>query len=106
MGIFQKLKLHARETVDFLDIYTFSQATLAISAVAAQTAALDEGIYDVWCNEAEVFVRIDATATGVTTGNGYPIKIGNVLSFQIRPNHRIGAILASGSGTLRYHRVA
>lgn len=89
---------------DFLDLEERAAATLAVSAAAAQTATLDEGIYDIWCT-VDVYIRIAPVATGVTVANGYLIRAGNSVPVLVRAGSRIGAI-AAGAGTLSYHMVA
>ena len=92
---------------DSVAIAGYSQATLSVSNVAAQTgAALDPGLYDVWCNEADVYIKLAATANDVTTSTGYVVKAGNVTTLEVNASgYKLGGILAAGSGTLCYHRI-
>ena len=90
-------------TKDCIDIDGFEQRTLAVSAVAAETPVLQEGVYDVWCS-VDVFIRVGIVATGVTTANGYKITAGNVVAVKVPDGRKLGAI-AGGAGTLSFHRV-
>lgn len=89
------------------DIYTRQQATLAVSGTAAQTATtLPPGVVDVWCNEADVFIKMGEIANDVTINTGYLIKQGNVVAIAVPTGAlKLGAITAGASGTLRYHPV-
>jgi len=85
------------------DIFNSAAGTLAVSAVAAQTAVLPEGQYHVWCS-VECFIKVGATANDVTAANGYIVRADTTVAVPVRPGHRIGAI-AGGAGTLSYHKV-
>lgn len=76
--------------------------TMAVSAVAASTGALQRGIYDVNC-DVDVFIMIGTNVAGVTTANGYKIFAGVTVPFAVDDGRSIGAI-AGGAGTLRYHK--
>lgn len=89
---------------DVIDIAGRAQATLSVSGTAAQTAALAQGVYDVWCS-AEVFIKVGETANDVTTSTGYVIRSGNVVPVWVPANNKLGAITAGGAATLCYHRV-
>jgi hypothetical protein len=89
---------------DYADLFQFTRTDLAISAVAAQTAALVEGRYDVW-SDVDCFIKIHTTANDVTTGNGYLLRANNTVTIAVREDHRVGAITTSASGTLSLHRV-
>lgn len=92
---------------DSLDLENGAATTLALSTSAAQTAALSEGIYDVWCTTAaDMFISVGPTATGVTTANGYLVRSGTTARVRVREGSKIGAIVASGTPTLAYHKVA
>lgn len=83
----------------------FSQATLSVSSTAAQTAALDAGVYDVWCDDCDVYLKIAATANAVTTSTGYKLATGSMVSLYVPSGgYKLGGITAGVSGTLRYHR--
>jgi hypothetical protein len=94
----------ALEVQDFLDIFGHEQQELALTSAAAQTAPLADGIYDLWIDSGRTYLRIAEDASGVTVLNGYPLFAGNVVTFYVRKDHRIGAILSTGSNTLRYHK--
>lgn len=94
-------------------------AQLAVSAVGAQTAPLEKGTYDVWC-DVDVWVKVAryfdlatppvAAATpnraqDVTTLTGYKIFAGNTISLDLNNERCIGAI-AGGAGTLNFIRIA
>ncbi len=83
-----------------------SQAQLSVSGTAAQTSAITDGggMYDVWA-DIDVYVKVAPTANDVTTSTGYLIRANNTVPVLVGDGDRIGAI-ASGSGTLRYHRVS
>lgn len=90
---------------DVVDLYNRTQATLALSTTADDTAALAEGTYDVWC-DAECFLSVAPTdATGVTTANGYILQANTVITLYVRQDHKIGGIVASGTATLSYHKI-
>lgn len=78
-------------------------ADLAVSAVAAQTAALDGGIYDIWC-DVNVWLKIDTVANDVTTSTGYLLRANTTVPFAVSDGEKIGAI-AGAAGTLSAHRV-
>lgn len=90
-------------TEEYVDIKGRSQATLAISSVAAQTTAPGTGIYDVWA-DADCFVKVNPAANDVTTANGYPLFAGNVVPFFLRSDDKIGAITTGASSNLHYHQ--
>lgn len=86
------------------DIFGSAAGTLAVSASAAQTAVLPEGVYHVWCT-VECFIKVGTTASDVTAANGYIVRLNETRAVTVRPTHRIGAI-AAGAGTLSYHKVS
>ena len=87
-----------------LALYGRSAATLSVSAVAAQTAPLEAGVYDVW-STVETFISVGpAASTGVTAANGYIIRANTIARVFVRTGDRIGAI-AGGAGTLTYHQI-
>lgn len=81
-----------------------SRGSLAISATVAQTDVLAEGIYDLW-SDIDCYIKIASTANDVTTGNGYLLRANNTVAFDVRSGEKIGGIVASGTGTLSFHRV-
>ena len=80
-----------------------SAVTLAVSAAAAQTAALNQGVYDVWCT-VDAYVKVATIANDVTAANGYLIRVGYTVPLVVGDTDKIGAI-AGSAGTLSYHRV-
>jgi hypothetical protein len=80
------------------------QQSFSISTVAAQSNPLEQGYYDVW-STLDCYLRVDETATGVTTSNGYILYGGNVITLFIDDMRSIGAITASGVGVLSFHKV-
>lgn len=94
---------HGVPVTEYVDLEGRVAATLAVSAVAAQTAVLDEGVYDIWCT-VDAYVKVATTANDVTTANGYLIRANNTVPVLVRTGSRIGAI-AGGAGTLSYHMV-
>lgn len=89
---------------DAVDIYGYARVDVSTSTTAAQSAALEEGIYDIWAG-VDTYIKVHTTANDVTTSNGYLLRANNTMPIYVRGNHKIGGILASGTGTLSYHRV-
>lgn len=88
------------------DIQGGAAVTLALSTSAAQTAALAEGIYDIWCTTAaDMLIKVATTANDVTAANGYLVRSGTTFRCRIRTGSKIGAIVGSGTPTLAYHKV-
>lgn len=92
---------------------------LGVSAVGAQTVALEKGTYDLWC-DVDVWVKVArffdyATppaaavspnrAQDVTTTSGYKIFANTHVQVDVNNERCIGAI-AGGAGTLNYCRIA
>lgn len=97
---------HGEKVFDPVDPEGNAQARLALTVAAAQTSALNEGVYDVWCT-VDCYIKVDpvdATAS-LTTLTGYLIKAGNVVPVVIRQGSMLGGIVGAGTGTLSYHRV-
>lgn len=92
----------AQQVADVVALENFAAVTLAVSGVAAQTAALTLGVYDVWCT-VDVYVKVHTTANDVTVANGYLIRAGTTIPLRVLEGRKIGAI-AGGAGTLSYHR--
>lgn len=92
---------------DAARIYAASRVDLSVSATAAQTETLPNGIYDIWC-DVDVWLKIAPTANDVTSAAGvnagYLLKANNAVPFDVRAGDKIGAV-AGGAGTLSYHRV-
>lgn len=97
----------AAHVADAVSLVGNAQATLSVTSTAAQTAAaLDPGLYDVWCDETDVYLKLAATANDVTTSTGYKLALGNIVTMEVPPgSYKLGGITAGTSGTLRYHRV-
>lgn len=89
--------------IDALRIQGFSKTTLAVSAVAAQTAALERGLFDVWV-DADTHIKVGPVADDVTVATGYKLFAGNTITLVIGAGDKIGAI-AAGATNLHYHRV-
>lgn len=89
--------------IEALRLQGFSQTTLAVSAVAAQTAALERGLFDVWV-DADTHIKVGPIADDVTTSTGYKVYAGNTITLAIGAGDKIGAI-AAGATSLHYHRV-
>lgn len=80
--------------------------SLAVSNIGAQTAALDGGLYDIWC-DVDVFLKVATTASDVTTSTGYLLRANNTVPLLIPQDlEKIGAITSAATGTLRYHKVS
>lgn len=94
---------HSEQAIGYVDIEGNAQATLAISAAAAQTAALVEGIYAVWATVA-CYVKVADSANDVTTATGYIVRADTTVFVFVRNGKKLGAI-AGGAGTLSYQRV-
>lgn len=93
------------DTCEVVDVHASDAAALSIGTSAAQTTAIaGAGVYDL-LSDTECFVRIDpSTGLSVTTGNGYRLLAGNAVPFRVAVGDKIAAIMASGSGSLRYQR--
>ena len=92
-------------TTEILGLEGFARVTdLSISAVAAQTAALDMGAYDIWTTT-DCYIKVSTTATGVTTSNGYLLRSGNTITIAVGSQEKVGAITSAAAGTLSMHRV-
>lgn len=101
----QKSTGGAAHVSDAISISGFVRGTdLALTTTGAQTDLLAGGIYDVWTT-ADCFLKIGVTASDVTTTTGYPVWMGNVISLVVPDQERIGAIVASGTAVLSFHRV-
>lgn len=86
-----------------------AQGSFAATTAGADVDDLPAGRYAVWCDEGDVYVKVHATdASNVTVasagGNGgFVVRHGNVVLLWVPNNFHLGAVMASGSGTLRYH---
>ena len=90
---------------DGVDLFNRTRTDIAATTTFAESAALEEGIYDVWCDTADIFTGVGTTNASLTTSNGYKVKSGNVVSHYVRKDHKIGVILAAGTATVSYHKV-
>ena len=95
-------ELHTVATV--VALKNNARVDVAVSTAAAQSAALSNGVYDVW-STVDVFLKVNATANDVTTGNGYLLRANTTLAFYVSEGDRIGAV-AGSAGTLSYHRTS
>lgn len=83
--------------------------SLSVSTSAASTTnPLDPGTYAVWA-DVDTSIRVDvdkSVASAVTVANGFPINSGDpVMPVRITRPAFLGGI-ASGSGSLYYHKIA
>lgn len=86
------------------DIEGTAQGTFAFDA-AAQSSALAEGVYDVWCDQ-DCYIKIAPTANDVTTSSGYLVlKNLSPLPFVVRANSKIGAIKKTSAGNLYFQQI-
>ncbi len=98
------LSERTEQMTETLNIRGYARGTdLSISAVAAQTAALTEGFYDVW-STVDCYIKVETTANDVTTATGYLLRTGTTVTVAVPGGCKLGAI-AGGAGTLSYHRV-
>lgn len=95
---------HGTAVTDHIDIEGNAQAQLSLSTTAAQTAALTEGIYDIWC-DVDCYIKVAPTADDVTTSTGYLLRADNTVPLIVRKDSKIGGIVASGTATFSYHKV-
>lgn len=95
----------ARNVADFVDIENDAQGQVSTSTTGAQSAALTEGVYDVWAT-VDTYIKVAGTASDVTTSSGYLLRANQTIPVWVSNGNKIGGVLASGVDTLRYHRVA
>jgi len=95
---------HPAFIANLVDLEGYAQATLSSATSAAQTAALIEGVYDVWCDQ-DTYIKIGTTANDVTSGTGYLLRQNNTITALIRQNSKLGAIMSTATGTVVYHKV-
>lgn len=98
----------AARVTDSISLSGNAQASVALSTTEAVSAALDSGVYDVWC-ASDCYLKVATaalhTATPVTTSNGYLLRAGNTVPIYVPDQEKIGGIVASGTTTLYYHKV-
>ena len=70
-------------------------------AAAAQTDALDAGVYDVWSGAGGAHIKVAPTGSDVTSSDGYFVPEGAIISVRIG---RDGLRIAS-TAELHIHRV-
>lgn len=97
-------RLHAQHVSLYVDIEEQVPGTVAIAAGAAQSAALEEGLYDVHVNQ-NCYVKVAPIANDVTAGTGYLQLANTVVTYLVRNQSKIGVIRDGADGTLRYHKV-
>ncbi len=97
---------HPQFVADCADLENYAQGTVSSATNAAQSAALQEGVYDIWGTQ-DCYVKVNPTANDVTSATGYLLKAAAALPVRIlvRSNSKIGAIMATTAGVLSYHRV-
>jgi len=95
---------HPAAISDVVDLEGNARVNISTSSTGAQSAALEEGIYDVW-SDVDCYLKVATTANDVTTSNGYLLRANNTIPVFVRRNSKIGVILASGTGTLSYHLI-
>lgn len=91
-----------------------TQDNLAVTgaATAVEKMVKEPGLYDVWYDEADVFIRVrsaripltELPLAGLTASTGYKIRAGTTVPIRIDAGDFIGAFSAT-SGTLRFHKV-
>lgn len=94
---------HGRLVSDAIDIEGRLAASFATSAVAAQSPALVEALYDVWASQ-DTYIAVETGATSLTVANGYLVRASNTVTVLVRAGSKISAI-AAGAGTLSYEAV-
>lgn len=95
----------AHNVADFIDIENDAQGQVATSTIAAHSAALSEGVYDVW-SAVDTYIKVAASANDVTTSTGYLLRANQTIPVWVSNGNKIGGILVTGTSTLSYHRVA
>lgn len=82
----------------------YAQASVALSTTAAQSAALTEGVYEVWC-ASDFYLKNALDASDVLTTTGLLVKANIIKPIIVREGTKLGAILAASTATMFYHRV-
>lgn len=100
----QNPKATPNRVADCVHLSGNSQINFATSTSANQSAALAGGIYDVWAAE-DTYIKVAVNASDVTVATGYLIPAGKVVPVNVPNGEKIGGILASSTGTLRFHKV-
>lgn len=90
----------------FIDGYE-QETSLSATTTAAVSTAIDSGVYQI-STDVTCYLKIAATAAladDVTTSTGFPLYAGNALDFRMPQGYYLGAITATGTATVRIHRV-
>ena len=90
----------------FIDGYE-QETSLSATTTAAVSTAIDSGVYQI-STDVTCYLKIAATAAladDVTTSTGFPLSAGNALDFRMPQGYYLGAITATGTATVRIHRV-
>ena len=95
---------HPQFVSDLIDLEGYAQGSVSSATNAAQSAALNEGVYDLWCDQ-DSYIKIATTANDVTSSTGYLLRANNTITCVVRTNSKIGAIMSATAGTLKYHQV-
>lgn len=83
-----------------VNIAGFSQKSFATGSQSAEP--LGAGVYDVWADN-DIYIKLHrTTASDVTSGTGYIIKVGNVVPVRVASPMYLGA---AGTGNVYYHQV-
>lgn len=96
--------LHPTRVSDVVDIFNTSRLDISVGVAAVQTAPLNAGTYDVWC-DVDVYLKVNLTANDVTVASGYLLRGNNTVTLGVRQDARIGAITSTAAGTLSIHLV-
>lgn len=92
----------------FIDGYEQETSLSATTTAVASNAIIDAGVYQISTDVVTCYLKIAATAAladDVTTSTGFPLYAGNALDFRIPQGYYVGAITATGTATVRIHRV-
>lgn len=81
-----------------------AQASVALTTSGAQSGVLTQGDYDVWAST-DCYLKVDTTASNVTTATGYLLQAGNIVTLSVREGRKLGAVVSAGTSTLYYHKV-
>lgn len=84
------------------------------AATAVEKFVREPGLYDVWCDEGDVFIRVrnnrvPLTDQGfaladLTASTGYKIRVGTTVPVRVDAGDFIG-VFGATTGTLRWHKV-
>lgn len=102
-------RLQVANGVKIADRTRFTDVPYTVAA--AQSAALEEGWYDVW-STTDCFIAVAQTATTVTSANGYLLRANNTVTVHVpgvqgsAGGYKLGAIRSAVDGTLSGIKVA